>query len=124
MGLMSKFNLQSPFSDVDTKGLQYKSLQVLFDHYGADHIYKVRGLFVNPKGKYGAEPVGILEDCLVNLPRHTLEAVQEMLDTDEIIQAIKDEKVGFSIYKYENGYSLDRSTGEIKDFYGVKWLDL
>ena len=121
---MSKFNLQSPFSDIDTNGLKYKSLKDLFDHYGSDHTYKVRGLFVNPKGKFGAEPVGILEDCLVNLPRHTLEAVQEMLDTDEIIQAIKDDKVGFSIYKYENGYSLDRSTGEIKDFYGVKWLDL
>lgn len=124
MGLMSKFNLQSPFSDIETKGLKYKSLKELFDHYGVDHTYKVRGLFVNPKGKFGAEPVGILEDCLVNLPRHTLEAVQEMLDTDEIIQAIKDDKVGFSIYKYENSYSLDKSTGELKDFYGVKWLDL
>ena len=121
---MSKFNLQSPFSDIDTKDLKYKSLKVLFDHYGADHTYKVCGLFVNPKGKYGSEPVGILEDCLVNLPRHTLEAVQEMLDTDEIIQAIKDDKVGFSIYKYENSFSVDKKTGEVTDFYGVKWLDL
>ena len=124
MGLMSKFNLQSPFSDIETKGLKYKSLNDLFGHYGADHTYKVRGLFINPKGKYGAEPVGILEDCLVNLPRHTLKAVQEMLDTDEIIEAIKSDKVGFSIYKYRNGYSVDTSTGELKDFYGVKWLDL
>lgn len=124
MGLMSKFNLQSPFSDIETKGLQYKSLEDLFGHYGADHTYKVRGLFVNSKRKYGAQPVGILEDCLVNLPRYTLEAVQEMLDTDEIIEAIKSDKVGFSIYKYENSYSLDTSTGEIKDFYGIKWLDL
>ena len=119
MGLMNKFNESRPFSDVDTTGLNYMNLGDLFEQFGEDHVYHLKGLFINPKGKFGSEPVAILENCLVNLPRHIVEAVQEMLDDDEVIKAIRADKVGFKIYSYTNKYSKGKGK-----FCGVEWLDL
>ena len=80
--------------------------------------HKVLGLFVNTKGKYGAEPNAIIENNLiVNLPRHLLETVNELLDDDRYIDYIKAGRVGFSIYQYH-------STKYNKDAYSVTWLDL
>lgn len=123
MGLMSKYNVSNPFSDVDTSEFSYVDLGQLEENYGKDHVYKVEGLFINPKGKYGSEPVAILDDCLANLPRHVLKAVQEMLDDNDVINAIKHGKVGFKIYTYKNKYT-DKDDPKKKIFYGVTWLDL
>ena len=115
-GLMSKFNNTNVFG-IDTSKYKYTNLEILFNT-DPNAKYKVLGVFVNTKGKYGAEPNVIIENNLiVNLPRHLLETVNELLDDDRYIEYIKAGHVGFSIYQYHsNKYD--------KDAYSVTWLDL
>lgn len=115
-GLMSKFNNTNVFG-INTSNYKYTNLNILYNT-DPNATHKVLGVFVNTKGKYGAEPNAIIENNLiVNLPRHLLETVNELLDDDSYIDYIKSGHVGFSIYQYHsNKYD--------KDAYSVTWLDL
>ena len=117
MGLsVAKFNNNNVFG-IDTTNYKYVNLNTLYDtDPTAQH--KVLGFFVNSKGKFGAEPNAILENNLiVNLPRHLLDTVNQMLDDNRYIEYIKEGHVGFTIYQYHtNKYN--------KDAYSVTWLDL
>lgn len=114
--LMSKFNNTNVFG-IDTSDYKYTNLNTLYDT-DPDAKHKVLGLFVNTKGKYGAEPNAIIENNLiVNLPRHLLETVNELLDDNRYIDYIKAGHVGFTIYQYH-------SSKYNKDAYSVTWLDL
>lgn len=114
--LMSKFNNTNVFG-IDTSDYKYTNLATLFNT-DPDAKHKVLGLFVNTKGKYGSEPNAIIENNLiVNLPRHLLETVNELLDDDRYIDYIKAGHVGFTIYQYH-------SSKYNKDAYSVTWLDL
>lgn len=113
---VAKFNNNNVFG-IDTSNYKYVDLDTLYDtDPTAQH--KVLGFFVNSKGKFGAEPNAILENNLiVNLPRHLLDTVNQMLDDNRYIEYIKEGHVGFTIYQYHtNKYN--------KDAYSVTWLDL
>lgn len=114
-GLMQRFNHNNIF-DVETSGFKWVDLRTLYDT-DPEKEYKVLGLFTNNSGKFGTEPVAIVDGFLVNLPRHLLVAVQQMLDSDEIIQYIKDGHCGFKIYQYH-------SSRYNKDAYSIEWLDI
>ena len=115
-GLMSRFNNTNVFG-IDTTNYKYVDLKELFDT-DPNVQYKVLGLFVNTKGKFGAEPNAIIDNKLiVNLPRHLLETVNELLDDDKYIEYIKQGHVAFTVYQYHsNKYN--------KDAYSVTWLDI
>lgn len=114
-GLMQRFNHNNIF-DVETSGFKWVDLKTLYDT-DPEKQYKVLGLFTNNSGKFGTEPVAIVDGFLVNLPRHLLVAVQQMLDSDEIVQYIKDGHCGFKIYQYH-------SSRYNKDAYSIEWLDI
>ena len=114
-GLMQRFNHNNIF-DVETSGFKWVDLKTLYDT-DPEKQYKVLGLFTNNSGKFGVEPVAIVDGFLVNLPRHLLVAVQQMLDSDEIIQYIKDGHCGFKIYQYH-------SSRYNKDAFSIEWLDI
>ena len=114
-GLMQQFNHNNIF-DVDTTNFKWVDLKTLFDTDPAKQ-YKVLGLYNNNSGKFGTEPVAIVEGFIVKLPRHLLDAVQQMLDSDESVQYIKDGHVAFKIYEYHsNKYN--------RDAYSIEWLDI
>lgn len=113
-GLMSRFNHQNTF-DIDTKDFKWVKLETLYNT-DPDKTYQLLGLFVKGS-KYGKEPDAIIDGFKVNLPRHLLDTVNDMLDDDQVIEAIKAGKVGFKIYSYHSN-SYD------KDAYSVTWLDL
>lgn len=113
-GLMSRFNHTSIF-DVDTKNFKWVSLETLFNT-DPDKTYTLLGLFTKGS-KFGKEPDAIIQGYKVNLPRHLLDTVEDMLDDNQVIEAIKAGKVGFKVYSYHsNTYN--------KDAYSVTWLDL
>ena len=114
-GLMQRFNHNNIF-DVETSGFKWVDLKTLYDT-DPEKQYKVLGLFTNNSGKFGTEPVAIVDGFLVNLPRHLLVPVQQMLDSDEIIQYIKDGHCGFKIYQYH-------SSRYNKDAFSIEWLDI
>ena len=114
-GIMQRFNHNNIF-DVETNNFKWVDLKTLYNT-DPEKGYQVLGLFTNNSGKFGTEPVAIVDGFLVNLPRHLLVAVQQMLDSDEIIQYIKDGHCGFKIYQYHsNRYN--------KDAYSIEWLDI
>lgn len=113
-GLMSRFNHNNIF-DVDTKDFKWVDLKTLFNT-DPDKEYTLLGLFTKGS-KFGKEPDAIINGFKVNLPRHLLDTVNDMLDDNQVIEAIKAGKVGFKIYSYHsNTYN--------KDAYSVTWLDL
>lgn len=113
-GLMSRFNYHNTFN-IDTKNFKWVKLETLFNT-DPDKTYTLLGLFIKGS-KYGKEPDAIIDGFKVNLPRHLLDTVNDMLDDDQVIDAIKAGKVGFKIYSY-------RSNTYDKDAYSVTWLDL
>ena len=113
-GLMSRFNHTNIF-DVDTKNFKWVNLETLFNT-DPDKTYTLLGLFTKGS-KFGKEPDAIIKGYKVNLPRHLLDTVEDMLDDNQVIEAIKAGKVGFKVYSYHsNTYN--------KDAYSVTWLDL
>ena len=115
-GLMSRFNNTNVFG-IDTTNYKYVDLKEMFDT-DPDARHKVLGFFVNTKGKFGPEPNAIIDNKLiVNLPRHLLETVNELLDDNKYIEYIKQGHVAFTVYQYHsNKYN--------KDAYSVTWLDI
>lgn len=113
-GLMSRFNHTNIF-DVDTKNFKWVNLETLFNT-DPDKTYTLLGLFTKGS-KFGKEPDAIIQGYKVNLPRHLLDTVEDILDDNQVIEAIKAGKVGFKVYSYHsNTYN--------RDAYSVTWLDL
>lgn len=108
--LMDKFNKGSKFNARANKDSVYKSLKELG---ASDKIYIVRNLYINKKSKYGDAPVVLIDDCktLVNLPKHLLKTVEEMREDLEVVDAINNGEVGFSVYEYDSkngsGFSVN-----------------
>lgn len=91
---------------IDTEKFEYFSLQDLYEMNGPDQEYVLKGVFINKNKpekqlkEYGASPVAILEDKLVNLPNHLVPEVEEMLASEEDIEDIKAGKAVFKIRTY------------------------
>ena len=106
---------------VDTKDFEYFKLQDLFEMNGADATYTLKGVFVNrnkPEQQlkdYGASPVGILEDRLVNLPNHMLQEIEDILKDEEDIESIMNGEAVFKIREY---------TSHNKTCYGIDWQEV
>lgn len=125
MGLMSKFNKGNVFKDVDTTNMEYVKLADVYDKNNPDKIFKIQGVYTNPKSKLGESCVAIGEKVQYNLPNYEVETVKEMLADDEVIKAIRAGKVGFKIEPYSNSWGVNKETGEIeKEFYGIDWVDI
>lgn len=122
MGVVSKYNKVNPFSDINTEGFNYVDLTDVKQQVG-DKPYTIQGLFINPKGKFGDEPVAIGDHVLVNLPAYLADDVRDMLQDDEVINAIRAGKVGFTIGEYTNDFSKHKD-GSITKFNSIHWIDL
>ena len=79
-----------------------------------DKIYPVKALYINKKSVYGDAPcIVINEGTTVNLPKHLLETVIEMINDEECVNAINNCEVKFLVYRYyeptykKNCYSID-----------------
>lgn len=108
----SRFNKTS--FGIDTTEFKYVKLVDIFKG-NIDVVHNIDGLFVH-HSRLGDSPVVIDVDnrLLVNLPSHTAETIREILSDSEAITAVKDGKVGYTIYEYE-------SHG--KKCYGIKFVD-
>lgn len=113
----SKFN-KTTFG-IDTTDFQYTKLADIFNSEsegGIDVVHKINGLYVH-KSQLGDSPVIVDAEAkkLVNLPSHMAETAREILADSEAVEAIKNGKVGYTIYEYE-------SHG--KKCYSISFVDL
>lgn len=115
----SKFNKVS--FGIDTSNFEYIKLADIFSSKkdgGNDVVHPINGIFVHAsKNGFGDSPVIIDADAkkLVNLPSHMAETAREILSDSEAVEAIKNGKVGYTIYEYE-------SHG--KKCYSISFVDL
>lgn len=120
--LMSKFNHGNNVFGIDVSGYNFIKLSEAYqdEKMFPEHMLSVYGLFINKKGKFQPHPVAIVDTdhkVAVDLPSHLTDDVQNMLDSDEIVNYIKDGHCGIKIEPYFS------STWK-KNFYGVQWLDI
>lgn len=119
MSFASKFNKGKRF-DIDVTGMtSYYKLRTLYNGEGIphDHVYPVRAIFINSKGKYGDHPQVATDSYFVSLPSHMTDLCKSILADDEAIDTINRGLVGFKIYEYTTpSYS--------GTCYSVEWLDL
>ena len=114
MSFASKYNRSNRW-DVNTDGFEYKKIADIVAADGEDVTYKVRGVRIT-NGKYGEGAVVILDSCYVNLPKRMTEDVEQILSSNEDIDAIKSGKVGIEFYSY-----MGRDG---KPHYSANWVDL
>lgn len=112
----NKFNKNN--FDIDTTNFEYIKLADIFnskENGGKDVVHPVNGVYVH-KSQLGDSPVIIDADNkkLVNLPSHMAETIREILSDSEAVEAIKQNKVGYTIYEYES---------HAKKCYSISWVD-
>lgn len=117
MSIANKYNHGVRFDYTIPQDTPFIGLAKLYESEGEGVVYPIHGLYINRKSKYGEAPVAICDDMLVNLPKHLLDTVKQMLLDDEFVDAVNRGKVGFKIYTYtvKNNNSL---------LYSVNWLDI
>ena len=101
---------------IDTKDYEYIKLADVAKASSPDEIHPINGLYVH-SSPLGDSPViiDVQAKKLVNMPEHLGETFREILANTEAVQAIKDGKVGYTIYTYES---------HAKTCYGINFVDI
>lgn len=114
--LLNKANGNKKFDFTQFEGAKYTSLKDLYEENGSEKVYMLKALYINTKGKYGDSPVALINGYNVNLPNHLLDTINLFIDSLDMVEAINNNEVGFTIYKYtDNKYG--------KECYSVTWVD-
>lgn len=102
--------------DVDVTDFEYCKLATLYNADAPQTVYRVNAMWVQ-KSPLGDSPVFVVSELgkLVNMPSHTAATVREITANAAAVDAIKNGKVGFTVYEYE-------SHG--KKCYNVRFVDL
>lgn len=108
--LLKKYNRSTGYTFRRPQGFTYKSLKELL--LTSDKmVHRVNAFYINTKSRYGNAPVVATDECFVNLPSHLLRTVEEMMNDDELTEAINQGRIGFTIYEYKGknglGYSVN-----------------
>lgn len=114
MGIANKYNRQgSRFTAEIPEDLHFLKLSELDE---SDTPFIILSMWINTKGKYGAHPVVATPSGLVDFPNSMTETVKEMIKDDEVIEAVNNGKLGFTIRKYHtNKYNRDAYTADFVD---------
>lgn len=117
----NKYGRKSVTWKVNTQGRKYFKLQELAEQYEAGHVFIIDCLYVNDKSQYGEAPVAGVADVkgayMVNLPKHLLNDVKDMLQDEEAVQAVQLGRAGFRIRTYQ-------PKGSTRVCYTVDWCDV
>ena len=115
MSYATKYNKGIKFTFKTADDVQYVSLEELYKQ-NPEQIHDVKALYINTKSRFGDAPcVAVDPVIIVNLPKHLLETVKEMISDNECVDAINNNEVKFKIYSYND------STFN-KTCYSVEWL--
>lgn len=104
--------------DIDTSDFPFVKLTDIYnsdEDGGGDVVHPINGMYVH-KSPLGDSPVIIDAENkrLVNFPQFTGDTVREILANSDAVNAIKANKVGYTIYEYES---------HAKKCYGIKFVD-
>lgn len=112
-----KYNKGSVFAFKTPDTFEFTTLDELFTNNGVDRVYPVKALYINTKSKYGEHPVIVTDSALVDVPKHLVDTVKEMISDEECVDAINNSHVGFTIYSY-----IDKRYK--RTCYSINWVDM
>ena len=112
----NKGGIDWKIDDLKTDSFQFWKREECYKE-APEKVYKLRGLYINKKGKFGDHPVAILDDRFMDFPDYMNDEVKEILSSSEDIADIIEGKVGFTIEPY-----TDKNFG--RECYGIRWQDL
>lgn len=100
MSIAGKYNKQVVnFSFDIPKEFEFKSLADIYQGVGTKRIIKM--FYKNTKGRYGVSFVVATESELLNMPQHLNDLFEQLYNDPEAIEAINNDRLGFTIYQYE-----------------------
>lgn len=112
-----KYNKGSVFTFKAPDTFEFTTLDELYTNNGIDRVYPVKALYINTKSKYGDHPVVVTDSAFVDVPKHLIDTVKEMMNDEECIDAINNGHVGFTVYSY-----IDKRYK--RTCYSVNWVDM
>lgn len=79
--------------------------------------FTIKGLFINSKSQYGEQCSMLIQDgeTIVNLPKHLVKEVREILNDFETIEQIKSGKAGARVVSYIDRNKNPQNTIEFYD---------
>lgn len=117
MSIADKYNKSKMFNFSIPSEYEYHTLSELYSDNGKKKVYPVKALYINKKSRFGDAPIVATDECLVNLPSHLLDTVKDMMKDDEVVDAVNESKLGFTIYQYEN-----KNRNEM--CFSINWVDM
>ena len=101
MSILEKYNNKvNRFEFEQERDIEYKKLSDLYEN-GTKKI-QVLAMFINNKSRYGDSAVICTNGYNVNLPKHLLETVKEMIEDDEVVELANNGGLGVEIYSYNS----------------------
>lgn len=110
-----KFNRGSGFNVGSTEGYEYRKLEEVYQELGSEIKIPIRALYVND-GKYGESAVAVTDGYFINLPKHVVSDVKEIINDSELVNTINEGRVFITIHEYFS--SKYNTTG-----YGITWVE-
>lgn len=107
----SKFTYQIPEGD------QFMKLKDLYDKKDPEHVFPIYYLAINNKSKYGPSPFAASDGCLISLPNHLAETVQDMIDDPDVVNMANRGELGMQIVTYKKKDSRQLN-------YSVIWVEI
>lgn len=103
---------------IDTTNFPFVKLAYIYNDSkdgGGDVVHPINGMYIH-KSQLGVSPVIIDAENkrLVNLPQFTADTVRDILGNRDAVDAIKANKVGYTIYEYES---------HARKCYGITFVD-
>lgn len=102
---------------VDTTNMPYVKKEELFNKNGADKIYHVRSMFVNPNGNSGAFGNLVIDEGILAVGKAENDTIEAIIKDEAQVKAVKEGRCGIKIEKY---YS--KKWNNI--CYSIKWVDV
>lgn len=94
----------------ENKNREFISLKDLAQQVGKD-VVEIQAIYINTESKFGDAPVVYTQDYMVNMPHHLTQLATDLRQDNEIVDAINQRQLGFTIYSYNGkngqGYSIN-----------------
>lgn len=116
MSILDKYNKGNPFNFEAPEDFEFVKPKDLYEDEEQNNKRPLKALFINTKSKFGDSPVAVTTSELVNLPNHMADDVREMMQDDEVIELINNDKVMINIYTY--------NSNKYGQCYGVKFEEI
>lgn len=116
MSVLAKYqeNNLPRFEFDNNKVREFTNLQQLNERF-PKQTFVIHAMFINKKSRFGDSPVLVIDDYSVNLPHHTTETVKAMIQDVELVEAVNQRRIGFTIYTYQGAHGIG---------YSINWVEL